>query len=193
MICTAFAATMASASASALASTQYLVNGGFETGDFTGWTESGNFSFTSVVPSPYFYAAQAGDYFVFDGPVNSDAYLSQTFTDTPGQTLYVSGWVTGFGSSPSNVDFMFDGTTYVSIDPVPLQSWTRYSFIVTAAGSDTFSVGFRNDPFYDGLDSFSVSTSPVPEASTWAMLLLGFAGLGFAGYGKVTKGALSAA
>ena len=30
--------------------------------------------------------------------------------------------------------------------------------------------------------SFSLSGSPVPEPSTWAMMLLGFAGLGFAGY-----------
>ncbi len=28
----------------------------------------------------------------------------------------------------------------------------------------------------------SVSTTPVPEASTWAMMLAGFAGIGFLGY-----------
>ena len=46
LICTALAATMASASA--FGATQYLVNGGFETGDLTGWTESGDSAFTSV-------------------------------------------------------------------------------------------------------------------------------------------------
>jgi hypothetical protein len=30
----------------------------------------------------------------------------------------------------------------------------------------------------------SVTTSAVPEVSTWAMMLLGFAGLGFAGYSR---------
>jgi len=30
--------------------------------------------------------------------------------------------------------------------------------------------------------SFSWSITGVPESSTWAMLLVGFAGLGFAGY-----------
>ena len=30
--------------------------------------------------------------------------------------------------------------------------------------------------------------SAVPEPSTWAMVLLGFAGLGFAGYGRSSKG-----
>ena len=39
------------------------------------------------------------------------------------------------------------------------------------------------------------SPSPIPEPSTWAMMLLGFAGLGFAGYRKArsARTALSAA
>jgi hypothetical protein len=190
LICTALAATMASASASA---TQYLINGGFETGDFTGWTESGNFSFTAVEPTGYDYDAQAGNYYVLEGPVGSDGYLSQTFTDTPGQTLYVSGWVIGNGGSPSDVNFNFDGATYISINPVPNQPWTRYSFTFTATGSDTFSVRFRNDPSYSGLDGFSVGTFAVPETATWAMMLAGFTGLGFAGYRASRKSAAVAA
>ncbi len=63
---------------------------------------------------------------------------------------------------------------------MPEQGWTEYSFDVTATGSDTFSVGFRNDPAFDGLDNFSVTA--VPEISTWLMMLAGFAGLGFVGY-----------
>jgi PEP-CTERM motif len=35
--------------------------------------------------------------------------------------------------------------------------------------------------------------SAVPEPSTWAMMLLGFAGLGFLGYRKICKGTLAAA
>jgi hypothetical protein len=38
----------------------------------------------------------------------------------------------------------------------------------------------------------SVTTANVPEPSTWAMMLLGFAGLGFAGYRR-TRVAVSAA
>jgi hypothetical protein len=32
----------------------------------------------------------------------------------------------------------------------------------------------------------------VPEPSTWAMMMLGFAGLGFAGYRKSRKAAIAA-
>ena len=36
--------------------------------------------------------------------------------------------------------------------------------------------------------AFSLSGAVVPEPSTWAMMLLGFAGLGFAGYRHARKG-----
>jgi hypothetical protein len=50
-----------------------------------------------------------------------------------------------------------------------------------------WNVGDLNAP-----DGLVIGTySAVPEASTWAMMLLGFAGLGFAGYRK-TKSGLSA-
>jgi hypothetical protein len=38
-----------------------------------------------------------------------------------------------------------------------------------------------------GLAPDPLRTSAVPEPSTWAMMLLGFAGLGFAGYRKSHK------
>jgi hypothetical protein len=68
-----------------------------------------------------------------------------------------------------------------------LQSWTRDEFLdpdwlrvgadivgppVTGGAAPTFNA------------AFSLSGSTVPEPSTWAMMLLGFAGLGFAGYRK---------
>ena len=41
--------------------------------------------------------------------------------------------------------------------------------------------------------SFVVVTAAVPEASTWAMMLIGFAGLGYAGYRSSRKSAALAA
>ena len=39
----------------------------------------------------------------------------------------------------------------------------------------------RIPAWYD-LDNVSVTSTAIPEASTWAMMVLGFAGLGFAGF-----------
>jgi hypothetical protein len=156
---------------------EYLVNGGFETGDLTGWTNSGNTGFTGVTTGFDGYGPQSGNYFLYAGPIGSLGTLSQSFNDVAGQQLVVSGWVAGNGTGPSEVAFMFNGITYVDINPVPNQPYTQYSFNVTGTGNDTFAVGFRNDPNYDALDSFSVATA-APEPATWAMMILGFLGVG---------------
>jgi hypothetical protein len=69
-----------------------------------------------------------------------------------------------------------------------LQSWTRDE----ALDPDWLRVGTDitgQGPFNA---AFSLRGSPVPESSTWAMMLLGFAGLGFAAYRK-TRSARSIA
>jgi PEP-CTERM motif len=52
-------------------------------------------------------------------------------------------------------------------------------------------VGFYTPASGDAVVGF-VGT-PVPEPSTWATMLVGFAGLGFLGYRKVRRGAPAAA
>jgi hypothetical protein len=57
--------------------------------------------------------------------------------------------------------------------------------IAVPAGATRLSLGVNDDIFFDNSGGWNVSvTGVVPEPSTWAMMLLGFAGLGFAGYRK---------
>ena len=72
-----------------------------------------------------------------------------------------------------------------------LQSWTRDE----ALDPDWLRVGTDivgppptggSAPTFNA--AFSLSGAVVPEPSTWAMMLLGFAGLGFAGYRQARKG-----
>jgi PEP-CTERM motif len=61
--------------------------------------------------------------------------------------------------------------------------------------------GFSESPLYDvhtgivtgDLANISLGVPPVPEPSTWAMMLLGFAGLGFIAHRRKTKPVLMAA
>lgn len=78
-----------------------------------------------------------------------------------------------------------DGTPFVP----DLQSWTRDDPGIAPdwlrVGTDI--VGGDLAPTFNA--AFSLSGSVVPEPSTWAMMLLGFGGLGFAGYRHARRAA----
>ena len=70
-----------------------------------------------------------------------------------------------------------------------LQSWTRDQFLDPdwlRVGTDIVGTGAFNA-------TFSLTGALVPEPATWAMMLLGFAGLGCAGYSRVRNQRLGAA
>jgi hypothetical protein len=78
--------------------------------------------------------------------------------------------------------FLDKGGVFSTIDPFG-------STAVTANGINGLGhiVGF-----YTNADGNTVGfETSVPEPSTWAMMLLGFAGLGFLGYRKVRTGSLA--
>jgi hypothetical protein len=72
-----------------------------------------------------------------------------------------------------------------------LQEWTRDQFLDPdwlRVGTDIVGhVPPPDGPITQFNAAFSLTGSAVPEPSTWAMMLLGFAGLGFAGYRHARK------
>ncbi|MFZ0914353.1 MAG: PEP-CTERM sorting domain-containing protein [Candidatus Korobacteraceae bacterium] len=156
--------------------TNLLTNGSFETGDFTGWTEGGNFQFTQVV-SGSFYAysgAEDGQFYATLGPVGSDGTLSQSFSDTAGTHYTFSFWFASVGDNPSDFSASWDGTTVLSLtNPNTGAAWSQFSFTETGTGSDTIQFAFRDDAEYLALDNVSVSpvVPSAPEPSS--LLLLG--------------------
>src|SRR6185437_8933386 len=102
-----------------------LVNGSFEQllpgnvvpgpTDIPGWTQIGNSGATSITTAGSGYVAQQGSYFLDEGPVGSDGVLTQSFSDTAGQTLFLSGWVAGNGSGTSDFGFMFNAQTVLNV------------------------------------------------------------------------------
>ena len=80
-------------------------------------------------------------------------------------------------------------STTTASSPV-LTRRARSSTTINGVNDKGDIVGFYTNSATDTVDGF-VGT-PVPEPSTWAMMLAGFAGLGFLGYRKVRQGKLAA-
>jgi hypothetical protein len=61
------------------------------------------------------------------------------------------------------------------------QSFAQYVNFAGTNGSLINTVSFSNNPATDAFESANFSvTAPVPEPATWAMMLVGFGGIGFA-------------
>jgi hypothetical protein len=72
---------------------------------------------------------------------------------------------------------------YDGLPFTPIDSWRAESFSFQATGASqtfTFAVSNVGSDHSVGIDNIALTT--VPEPATWAMMLVGFAGLGFAGY-----------
>jgi subtilase family serine protease len=141
-------------------------NGGFETGDFTGWTQSGNTAYTSVTSGNSQFV-HSGTYGAILGPSGSLGYLSQTLPTFAGQNYLLSLWLdnpnNSYGATPNQFLVQWNGTTIFSQTNMPFTTWTNLQFLVTATGPSTvLQLGFRDDPYYLGLDDISATPIPVP-------------------------------
>jgi hypothetical protein len=157
-----------------------VANCGFETGDFTGWTEGGNFEDSAVVNYPFdeYSGPNSGSYFAILGPVGPDGTLSQTLSTSSGTDYTFDFYLASVGDNPSDFSAYWDGTQLLSLtDPNSGAAYTLYSFSVVGTGSDTIQFDVADDPEYMALDDISVapSVASTPEPGSLSLLLLGLA------------------
>jgi hypothetical protein len=154
-----------------------ITNGGFETGDFTGWITNPlsfpEYTVTAPVESGVYAAQIAG--FAF-GPDT----LTQNVTTTAGQSYVLSFGYFQDGGIPSGLSAIWDGVTvYMQVpDTDTGGAYQDVSVTVVGQGSDSLVFSAYNDPAYTYLDD--VSLTGVPEAATWLMMLFGSGAVGAA-------------
>jgi len=142
------------------AATPNLVNGGFETGDLTGWTTNGvQTQYDFVTTSPTY----GSDYSLSIGPINAEYEICQNIETVPGVTYQIEFWLYNDGGTPSNFTASFGSTTLLSLNDSAAQGYTEYTYDVTATGSSTelLFVGEQN-PAYWYLDDISVVPVTAP-------------------------------
>ncbi|HEX4349221.1 MAG TPA: protease pro-enzyme activation domain-containing protein [Verrucomicrobiae bacterium] len=156
-------------------------NGGFETGDFSDWTFTGDtiiggtvcnavepdwvvsgvaYNFSDMAHSGYFGA--------FLRQIGYAATLSQTLVTTPGQQYVVSYWLSNpvSGSMQTfNVSWNGADMTDFGLTNPPVFGWTSFQCVVTACDTNsTLEFAAENDVV--GFNFDDVSVTPVPLAFT---------------------------
>jgi hypothetical protein len=170
----------------------------------------------SIQPEAMFSIGYAGDAYSNTPYLTNFTALEQMDANTP-FTVDFDTYVPGGNANESVLFFSIsnlsgtvfstgglpDTTTSVVIPAGTLVAGEQYTFDLLFSNRINGSTAVTGDGVPDSIDTtqfcdthtdgaFSTAPGTVPESSTWAMLLIGFAGLGLAGYRSARKTSVAA-
>ncbi len=156
-----------------------VVNGGFETGDFTGWTVNDTTGplgtgFTNVNSFPDTIISHSGNYHANLGAEGGFGTLSQNVATVAGDNYQLTFWMANDSSAlTEEFNAFWNGNEILNLVQQPIQNYTQYSFTVSATSSSTpLEFQYRNDDDFFRLDDVSATVVSVPEPTTVSLLLL---------------------
>ncbi|HTL55600.1 MAG TPA: S53 family peptidase [Candidatus Limnocylindrales bacterium] len=144
-----------------------VLNGGFESGDFSYWQLNDLFSFvddgsnTGITP-------RGGNFVAALGQIGSLGTLAQSFQTLAGQPYLLSLWlivsadINGL-TTPNVLRVQWNSKNVFAASNLSDSGWTNLQFMVTGTSpSSTLQFLFRDDPAYLGLDDVSLIPVPTP-------------------------------
>src|SRR5581483_4610273 len=128
-----------------------ITNGGFETGNFTGWTRSGTTSISTTAHSGSFSAMVGGT-----AATNGSSSIKQTFTAASGTTTLTFWYLV---NCPDTLQFdwatatLKDNTTGKTVTILPRtcntnNTWVKVTATVTAGHSYTLTLTSHDDDYF---------------------------------------------
>jgi hypothetical protein len=149
---------------------EFVVNPGFEAGDFTGWTQSGDTGFTSVAGSFDGTPPHSGRFQAVFGPVDGLGFITQTVPTIPGANYTLSFWLAHpYDHVGAEWLVRAGGTTLSDVHDAEDFDYTQFTFTFTAASNFTpVQFGFLERPGFFFLDDISV-TPPVPVSDRFTL------------------------
>jgi hypothetical protein len=183
-----------------------VANCGFESGDFTSWTLSGNdvpgeegnlYGVEGVDPIDSIAPNSGNFQAYFADLVANSTTLSQTIATNPGDTYAISFYLAqdtdpasggpGYGNA---ITASFDGNTLIDATDIPVEGYTEYSYTEMASDpSSALDLVLGNDLGEFLVDDVVVTDTSVvtPEPSAWLLMLAACAIAGIAGAGKFRR------
>lgn len=168
---------------------------GWTVGGPVNWYQTGFNNLKQIALSAH-NGVSAVDLINNDGSVR---FVSQTINTLPFQEYEVSFWIGNYSANGGDASIdaaVTDGTsntivfTETAARPTQGSNWQEVSFSFVGDGTSN-TISFSETPnlkynlSYLGLDD--VGIAGVPEPSTWAMALAGFAGLGLVTLGRARR------
>jgi hypothetical protein len=148
--------------------------------------DSGTYAFVTTYLGADTPTAGPNAPFAFANPADPEEFFYDGLAPSTSMVLDLFGTPTGDHVIPLVTAGMFDGPGF------------SFAFVSPSCSGiavcDQAGVGLTPGSAIFGAVTIgvSVTTATVPEPSTWAMILLGFAGLGFAGYRRTRVGVSTA-
>lgn len=150
-----------------------VINGGFDTGNLSGWTATGQTGATPV--STYVHSGSHGAYF-FSGT------LSQTIATIAGASYDLSFWVKSLSGGPNSYSVVWDGNVIFSGNNAGGFGFTEFETTVLATSASTaltfgFSSGLSTWAL-DDVELVQIASVAVAEPATAGLLMPSLLALG---------------
>src|SRR6266446_10784432 len=165
------------ASAALTARANLVLNPGFETGDFTSWTQFGGTNFTGVTGTFGGVPPHGGNFQAYFGPTTPGGIM-QTLT-APAGAYIADFWLAAVGGGPTDsFSASLGGTTFFTTVGIGAFPYIHITGVAIATGANpVLQFTTLNVPSYWLLDDINVVAVPEP----WTLGLIGLGALGLLG------------